>query len=70
MKELRKRFLVGMITGILIFTGGLGVYQILTTEVLDDIKQVSELKQMIRQAGEMAKTSNKNVINISELIRI
>ena len=70
MKELKKRFLVGMVAGVLIFAGGLGAYQLLTSEVLENIQQISAIKQIIQQAGEIARTSNKNVINISELIRI
>ena len=31
MKELKKRFLIGMLSGVLIFTGGLGAYHFLNT---------------------------------------
>ena len=73
MKELKKRFLVGMLAGVLIFIGGLGTYKILTSEVLENIEniqQISAIKQIIQQAGEMVKTSNNDVRNTLLLIKI
>ena len=73
MKELKKRFLVGMLAGVLIFIGGLGTYKILTSEVLENIEniqQISAIKQIIQQAGEMVKTSNNDVRNTLLLIKM
>jgi len=70
MKELKKRFLIGMLSGVLIFTGGLGAYHLLNTETLNGIEQISALKEIIRQAGEIAKTSNKNTDSALALIKI
>ena len=70
MKSIKKRFLVGMLTGVLIFAGGLIGYKFLDSSVLDDIQQISAIKQMMQQAGKIAKISNKDVENVLESIKI
>ncbi len=70
MKELKKKFLIGMLSGVLIFTGGLGAYYFLNTETLNDIVKISVIKDIVRQAGEIAKTSNKSTNNALALIEI
>ena len=61
MTSIKKRFLIGMVSGALIFVGGLGIYKLIDSGALDNIRQISAIKQMIQQAGEIAKTSNKDV---------
>ena len=70
MKSIKKRFLVGMLTGALIFAGGLIGYKFLDSSILDDIQQISAIKQMMHQAGKIAKISNKDVENVLESIKI
>ena len=70
MTSIKKRFLLGMVAGVLIFVGGLGIYKIINSGILDDIRQISAIKQMIQQAGEIAKTSNRDAENILAFVKI